>query len=63
MSNVQNQVACQNATVLANVAALASSLIISLDGKNVSRTLNQESLTRDRIEQLVLTKLTASLNG
>ena len=51
----------QNSIVLANAAALASAVIISIGEQNISRTLNNQSLTRDRIEQLALARLNTSL--
>ena len=52
----------QTAIVLSNAAVLASSVVLSLSDKNIARSLNSESLTRDRIEQLVMTKITSSLS-
>lgn len=52
----------RTAILLSNAAALASTVILSLSEKNISRSINSESLTRDRIEQLVINKLTTALS-
>lgn len=63
MPQLNPQVVRQNTLVLANAAALGSAIIQSMSERHVSRTLNAETLTRDRIEQLILVKLSASLTS
>lgn len=62
MSQVDTGAVKRNAVILANAAALTSAIITAMTntGKNsdISRTINNESLSRDKIEHLVLQKMT-----
>lgn len=53
----------QNALVLSNLSAFAYAIVSNIGDQNISKTINGESLTRDRIEQLVATKLTTSIQA
>lgn len=61
MSQLNHNTVKQNGAVLANAAALTSAVITALGDKNISRTQNGESLTRDQVEQLALARLTHNL--
>jgi len=51
----------QNGTVLSNATALAHAIIAGISEQHISKTLNDESLTRDKIEHLVVSKLTSNI--
>lgn len=61
MNDINPILVCQNATVLANTVVLASGIISNLSDKNISKSLNGESLTRDRVEHLIATRLCSML--
>lgn len=49
-------IANHNALVISNVASLCNAIISEIGGAEISKTLNGDSLTRDKIEQLVCIK-------
>lgn len=51
----------RNATILANAAALTSGLVGAIGDKVISKSINNQSLTRDKVEHLVLSKVTSKL--
>ena len=52
-----------NALILSNASALTSAIISEIGEKNISKTMNGESLTRDRIEQMAMIKLTHAIQS
>ncbi len=48
----------QNGLVLANVSALAFSILSEVGDEHITRSIDGQSLTRDQIEQMVCLKAT-----
>ncbi len=63
MKTTDPAVVTQNANVLANAAALTHAVVCEMGEQNICKTINGESLTRDRIEQMVAMKLTTSIES
>jgi hypothetical protein len=61
MENPSTALVQQNSTILSNVAALTGCIVAQIAGKDISRSLSGVPLTRDQIENMVLSKVTASL--
>ena len=61
VNNADTAVIRQNAVILANMAALTNAVISAIGEKYVARSINNESLTRDKIEHLALSRLTSAI--
>lgn len=61
MNNLDSSVVKQNALILSNASALANAIIVDIGEQNISKSINGESLTRDRIEQMIAMKLVNSI--